>query len=84
MSLLMLGQSSYIERNGPLDLLSINPNIKRVQYLTGVGHLLWNGLDKNDMRVKHIMDDFLNGRTSSVRNYPRTASEISEFYKKGL
>lgn len=83
-SMLMLGESSYIERNGPLDLMLINPNFNRVQYLKGVGHLLWNGLDDNNQKAKKVIDDFLNNKDSSIPNYPKTLSEVEEFYNKGL
>ncbi|MDQ0593632.1 pimeloyl-ACP methyl ester carboxylesterase [Chryseobacterium ginsenosidimutans] len=83
-SMLMLGESSYIERNGPLDLLSINHNIKRVQYLKGVGHLLWNGLGNSNQRAKQVIDDFLNDHNSTNPNYPRTKAEVADFYKKRL
>ncbi|WP_333621103.1 alpha/beta hydrolase [Sphingobacterium multivorum] len=82
-SLLILGESSYIERNAPMDLLRINNNITRVQYIKGVGHILWNGLDGNNLVVKKVIDDFLNNRESNIPNYPQR-SQISVFLKQRL
>jgi len=82
-SMLLIGESSYIERNAPLDLLAVNPNMIRVQYIKGVGHLLWNGLDHNNQRVKKIIDDFLNDHISDIPNYP-TRKDIDDFYKRKL
>lgn len=82
-SMLLIGESSYIERNAPLDLLAVNPNITRVQYIKGVGHLLWNGLDHNNQRVKKVIDDFLNDHDSEIPNYP-TRQDINDFYKRKL
>ncbi|MUV04666.1 hypothetical protein GN157_13195 [Flavobacterium rakeshii] len=77
-SLLMLGESSYVERNAPMDLLRINDNITKVQYIKGVGHVLWNGLDNNNLRVKKVIDDFLNSNVSDIPNYPQR-SQIDSF-----
>jgi len=82
-SMLMLGESSYIERNAPMDLLLINPNIKSVQYVQGVGHILWNGLYSNNKRVKKIMDQFLNNQNTDVPNYP-DKNTIEAFLKQRL
>ncbi|MDF2852960.1 MAG: alpha/beta hydrolase fold protein [Sphingobacterium multivorum] len=82
-SLLILGESSYIERNAPMDLLRVNYNITRVQYIKGVGHILWNGLDDNNLRVKKIIDDFIDDRVSDVPNYPKR-SQINDFLKQKL
>jgi len=82
-SMLLIGESSYIERNAPLDLLAINPNIKRVQYMKGVGHLLWNGLDNNNQWVKKVIHDFLNDHISDIPNYPGR-QDINTFYKRKL
>lgn len=82
-SLLILGESSYVERNAPMDLLKINENITEVQYIKGVGHILWNGLDNNNRRVKKVIDDFLNNNTSDIPNYPQR-SQIDDFLKKKL
>lgn len=82
-SMLLIGESSYIERNAPLDLLAINSNITRVQYMKGVGHLLWNGLDNNNQRVKKVIDDFLNDHISDIPNYPGR-QDINTFYKRKL
>ena len=68
--MLMLGESSYIELNAPMDLLMINPNIKSVQYVQSVGHILWNGLYSNNNRVKKIMDQFFNNQNTDIPNYP--------------
>lgn len=81
-SMLMLGESSYVERNAPMDLLRINPNIQRVQYFRGVGHILWNGLDSNNAKVKQSIDEFLNSMPASISNYP-LKKDINNFLALG-
>ncbi|QRY55871.1 alpha/beta fold hydrolase [Sphingobacterium siyangense] len=82
-SLLILGESSYVERNAPMDLLKINENITEVQYIKGVGHILWDGLDNNNRRIKKVIDDFLNNTISDIPNYPNR-SQINDFLNKKL
>lgn len=82
-TMLMLGESSYIERNAPMDLLNINPNITRVQYFKNTGHILWNGLDNNNQLVKQSILEFLNDQPPTIPNYPKR-TDINEFLKKGL
>ena len=77
-SILLLGESSYIERSAPMDLLQINPNIRQVQYLKGVGHLLWNGLDDNNEKVSKIMSAFLDSDAPVLENYPKQ-NDIQKF-----
>ncbi|TFF37783.1 alpha/beta hydrolase [Mucilaginibacter psychrotolerans] len=82
-SMLMLGGSSYIERNAPLDLLRVNPNIERVQYFRNTGHILWNGLDDNDKQVKASIDAFLNDMAPALPDFPRV-KDIQKFIKEGM
>jgi pimeloyl-ACP methyl ester carboxylesterase len=82
-SMLMLGASSYIERNAPLDLLNIDPGIERVQYFKNTGHILWNGLDNNNQQVKAAMDAFLNDSRPILPNYPMR-KDIPQFIKAGM
>lgn len=82
-SMLMLGESSYIERNAPMDLLRINPNIQRVQYFKNTGHILWNGLDDNNQRVKAAIDAFLDNKVPALPNFP-ARRDISLFLKSGM
>jgi len=82
-TMLMLGESSYINRHAPMDILAINPNIQRVQYFKGVGHILWNGLDDNNQRVKQSMLDFLNDRQSVIADYPKK-KDIGQFLRERL
>jgi len=77
-SMLMMGESSYIDRNGPLDLLKEDPNIVRVQYFKGTGHLLWNGLYHNNDDVEKSILEFLSDEVPSLPNYPLT-KDILEF-----
>lgn len=82
-SMLMLGQSSYIERNGPLDILRINPGIERTQYFRNAGHILWNGLDDNNQQVKAAIDAFLNDMAPMLPDYPKR-TDIPQFIKSGM
>lgn len=82
-SMLMLGESSYIERNAPLDLLKVNPSIERTQYFKNTGHILWNGLDDNNQRVKAAIDAFLNDAAPVLPNFPMP-KDIPQFIKAGM
>lgn len=82
-SMLMLGESSYIDRQAPMDLLRINPNIQRVQYFKGVGHILWNGLDNHNEQVKKAIDEFLNNQEPGLPNYPQK-NDINSFLVQKL
>lgn len=82
-TMLMLGESSYINRHAPMDILAINPNIQRVQYFKGVGHILWNGLDDNNERAKQAILDFLNDQPSAIPDYPKQ-KDIAQFLKERL
>jgi len=81
-SLLLLGESSYVERNAPCDLLRINPGFERSQYFKGVGHILWNGIGENNLRVKCAIDDFIDGHPAKLPNYP-SKGDINSFLKAG-
>ena len=82
-SMLIIGESSYVERNAPMDLLRINPNITRVQYVKGVGHILWNGLGSNNERIKRVIDQFLYDKNPDIPNYP-VHGMADEFLKQRL
>lgn len=77
-SMLLLGESSYVDRNAPMDLLRINPYIERTHYFKNNGHLLWNGLHGNNQLVKKAIDDFLDAKISRLPNYP-TKADIGQF-----
>ena len=82
-TMLMLGESSYIERNAPMDLLEINPNITRVQYIRNAGHILWNGLHNNNQIVKQSMLEFLNDQPPTIPDYPKR-TDIKKFLEDRL
>lgn len=82
-TMLMLGESSYIERNAPMDLLDINPNITRVQYFKNTGHILWNGLDSNNQLVRQSILEFLNDEPPTIPDYPKRA-DIKQFLRERL
>lgn len=80
-AMLMLGRSSYIIRNAPLDLLRIYPGIRRSQYFKDAGHILWNGLHHNNEKVKTAIDEFLNDIPPTIPNYPQR-KDIAQFLKE--
>ncbi|ACU57648.1 alpha/beta hydrolase [Chitinophaga pinensis] len=82
-TMLMLGESSYIERNAPMDLLAINPNITRSQYIKNAGHILWNGLHNNNQIVKRSMLEFLNDLPPTLPDYPKQR-DIKNFLENRL
>jgi hypothetical protein len=81
--MLMLGESSYIDRNAPMDLLAINPNIIRTQYIKNAGHILWNGLHNNNQLVKQSMLEFLNDQPPTIPDYPKQ-KDIKKFLENSL
>jgi hypothetical protein len=56
--------------------------VERTQYLPGVGHRMWNGLDGNDERAAAVITAFLQGKPSPLRNCP-TRADIPAFLRDG-
>ncbi|MFD5462885.1 hypothetical protein ACFWIQ_08645 [Kitasatospora sp. NPDC127059] len=61
-------------------MLDADPAIQRTQYMPGVGHHLWNGLDGNDEWVAAVITAFLQDAPAPLPNYP-TREEIPAFLR---
>lgn len=81
-AMLLLGECSSQVRIWQTSILAADPATDRVQYLPGVGHRLWNGLDDNNRRAIDIIDAYLTDRPPPVPNYP-TRADIAEFLADG-
>ncbi|MFF1651729.1 hypothetical protein [Streptomyces sp. NPDC058240] len=61
-------------------ILANNPAIQRTQYMPGVGHHMWNGLDDNNDRAAAVITSFLQDKPASMPNCP-TRDEIPTFLR---
>lgn len=62
-------------------VLAADPAITRTQYLTGVGHHVWNGLDDDNNRAAAVITAFLDDEPVPLPNYP-TAADIPAFLRE--
>ncbi|GLZ78549.1 hypothetical protein Afil01_33560 [Actinorhabdospora filicis] len=81
-AMLMIAECSSQTREWATAVLAADPAIERTQYLPGVGHRLWNGLDGNDERAASVVEAFLDGTDAPLPNYPR-AADILAFLADG-
>ncbi|WP_405063093.1 alpha/beta hydrolase [Kribbella sp. NBC_01505] len=58
-TMLMIAECSSQLREWATAVLAADPAIQRTQYLPGVGHHLWNGLDNNNPRAAATITTFL-------------------------
>ncbi|MFD5230836.1 hypothetical protein ACFWJ5_20335 [Streptomyces qaidamensis] len=56
------------------------PSSARTQYMPGVGHHTWNGLDDNTDRAAAVITAFLENKVAPLPNYP-TRGEIPTFLR---
>ncbi|CAM3294193.1 alpha/beta hydrolase [Stackebrandtia soli] len=77
-TMLMIAECSSQTRQWATAVLAANPTVERTQYMPGVGHHMWNGLDDNDERAYAAVDAFLQGAQAPLPNYP-TPADIPEF-----
>ncbi|NKE63136.1 alpha/beta fold hydrolase [Lentzea sp. PSKA42] len=77
-AMLMIGECSSQIRQWATTILAEDAAIERTQYLPGVGHRMWNGLDDNNERAFAVVDAFLQNKPAPLPNYP-TKSDIPEF-----
>lgn len=73
-----LGECSYVGRQYQTALITDYPVVERVQYLTGVGHALSDGLDDHDDRTVRMLEEFFDGAPPSIPNFP-TKAEVPRF-----
>ncbi|MEU6775076.1 alpha/beta hydrolase [Streptomyces sp. NPDC046759] len=69
-AMLMIAECSSQIRQWETTVLADDPAVQRVQYMPGVGHHMWNGLDGNDERAAAVVTAFLRGRPAPLPNYP--------------
>jgi pimeloyl-ACP methyl ester carboxylesterase len=69
-AMLMMAECSSQVRQWETTVLAGDPAIERTQYLPGVGHHMWNGLDDNNDRASAVVNAFLQGKPAPLPNYP--------------
>ncbi|MFD5433481.1 alpha/beta hydrolase [Kitasatospora sp. NPDC127067] len=79
-AMLMIAECSSQVRQWETAVLDADPAIQRTQYMPGVGHHLWNGLDGNDERAAAVITAFLQDAPAPLPNYP-TREEIPAFLR---
>ncbi|GAB3961811.1 hypothetical protein GCM10029978_015000 [Actinoallomurus acanthiterrae] len=79
-AMLMIAECSAQVRQWETTVLANDPAIERTQYLPGVGHHMWNGLDGNDQRAAAVISAFLRNRPAPLPNYP-TRADIPSFLR---
>ncbi len=79
-AMLMIAECSSQLRQWATALLADDPAIERTQYLPGVGHHMWNGLDDNTDRAAAVVSAFLQARPAPLPDYP-TRADIPAFLR---
>jgi len=82
-AMLMIAECSSQIRQWQTAILAADPAIERTQYMPGVGHHMWNGLDDNNKRALAVIDAFLQDKPAPLRNYP-TRAGVSTFLRDDL
>jgi hypothetical protein len=77
-AMLMIAQCSAQVRQWQTTILATDPAVQRTQYMPGVGHHMWNGLDDNDQRAADVITAFLENRPAPLPDYP-TRADIPAF-----
>ncbi|MFK0153740.1 alpha/beta fold hydrolase [Streptomyces sp. NPDC090493] len=79
-AMLMIAECSSQVRQWETTVLADDPAVLRTQYMPGVGHHMWNGLDDNNDRAVAVITAFLQGKPAPLPNYP-TRDEIPVFLR---
>ncbi|GHE04997.1 alpha/beta fold hydrolase [Streptomyces alanosinicus] len=79
-AMLMMAECSSQVRQWETAVLAADPAVERTQYMPGVGHHLWNGLDDNDDRAAAVITAFLQAKPAPLPNYP-TRDDIPVFLR---
>ncbi|GAA3271952.1 hypothetical protein GCM10010493_56700 [Streptomyces lavendulae subsp. grasserius] len=79
-AMLMIAECSSQVRQWATAVLANDPAVQRTQYVPGVGHHMWNGLDDNNDRAAAIVTAFLQDEPAPLPNYP-TSAEIPAFLR---
>ena len=68
--MLMIAECSSQVRQWEVTFRADDPAIRRTQYMPGVGHHMWNGLDGSDQRAAAVITAFLQDKPAPLPNYP--------------
>ncbi|MER7467439.1 alpha/beta hydrolase [Streptomyces sp. NPDC097981] len=79
-AMLMVAECSSQVRQWATAVLAEDPAIQRTQYMPGVGHHMWNGLDDNNDRAAAVITGFLQDQPAPLPNHP-TREEIPTFLR---
>lgn len=79
-AMLMIAECSSQVRQWETTVLANDPAIRRTQYMPGVGHHMWNGLDDNDQRAAAVITAFLQDKPAPLPDYP-TRTDIPAFLR---
>ncbi|MFD4608989.1 alpha/beta fold hydrolase [Streptomyces sp. NPDC058440] len=79
-AMLMIAECSSQLRQWATTILANDPAIQRTQYMSGVGHHMWNGLGDNNDRAAAVITAFLRGEPAPLPNHP-TREEIPAFLR---
>ncbi|MFD8807441.1 alpha/beta hydrolase [Streptomyces sp. NPDC059597] len=79
-AMLMIAECSAQVRRWATAVLAADPGIRRTQYLPGVGHHLWNGLDDNNRRAAAVITAFLRDEPAPLPDYP-TRADVPAFLR---
>ncbi|WP_055524726.1 alpha/beta hydrolase [Streptomyces graminilatus] len=79
-AMLMTAECSSQVRQWATTVLANDPAIQRTQYMPGVGHHMWNGLDDNNDRAAAVITAFLQGKPAPLPNHP-LRDEIPAFLR---
>ncbi|MEX2980927.1 alpha/beta fold hydrolase [Streptomyces sp. C36] len=69
-AMLMIAECSSQVRQWATAVLANDPAIQRTQYMPGVGHHMWNGLDDNNSRAAATITAFLQDTAAPLPNHP--------------
>ncbi|WP_328413764.1 alpha/beta hydrolase [Streptomyces violaceus] len=69
-AMLMIAECSSQVRQWATAVLAHDPAIQRTQYMPGVGHHMWNGLDDNNDRAAAVITAFLQDKPAPLPDYP--------------
>ncbi|MFF6806147.1 alpha/beta fold hydrolase [Streptomyces sp. NPDC012616] len=79
-AMLMIAECSSQIRQWATAVLRDDPAIRRTQFMRGVGHRMWNGLDDNNDRAAAVITAFLEGEPAPLPDHP-TRDEIPGFLR---
>lgn len=79
-AMLMIAECSSQVRQWATAVLASAPAVRRTQYMPGVGHHMWNGLDDNDDRAVAVITAFLQDEPAPLPDHP-TREEIPAFLR---